>query len=118
MNKAIPNLIRFFLLAIAMAMLVPSSVAREPVAVQSADILASPSSLAAWQYQVSDADEALLDEIQLGCFQYFWREVGSPARLAKDKTSDTVCSIAAVGFQLSSLPIGVERGWISRAQGE
>jgi hypothetical protein len=26
--------------------------------------------------------------------------------------------VAAVGFQLSSLPIGVERGWITRAEGE
>jgi hypothetical protein len=78
---------------------------------------ASADSLAAWQYDFSPADEALLEKVQRGCFQYFWREVGTPAMLAKDKTSDTVCSIAAVGFQLSSLPIAVERGWISRAEG-
>ena len=63
-------------------------------------------------------DARLLDEIQHGCFQYLWNEVGSPAKLAKDKTSDTICSTAAVGFQLSSLPIGVERGWITRKEGE
>jgi hypothetical protein len=81
-------------------------------------IEASADSLAAWRFKPSKADEAFLDEIQRGCFQYFWKEVGEPAKLAKDKTSDTVCSIAAVGFQLSSLPIGVERGWITRAAGE
>ncbi len=59
----------------------------------------------------------MLDKIQHGCFQFFWQEVGNPAKLAKDKTSDTVGSVAAVGFQLSSLPIGVERGWITREQG-
>ena len=79
---------------------------------------ASAESLAAWEYDLSPADEALLEKVQRGCFQYFWREVGTPAMLAKDKTSDTVCSIAAVGFQLASLPIAVERGWISRAEGQ
>jgi hypothetical protein len=79
---------------------------------------ASVESLAAWDYDFSPADEALLEQVQRGCFQYFWREVGTPAMLAKDKTSDTVCSVAAVGFQLSSLPIAVERKWISRAEGQ
>jgi hypothetical protein len=81
-------------------------------------IEATADSLAAWNYQLPSEDEGMLDQIQRGCFQYFWKEVGRPAMLAKDKTSDTICSIAAVGFQLSSLPIGVERGWITRAQGE
>jgi hypothetical protein len=80
-------------------------------------IKASPESLAAWGYKLSPADEALLDQIQRGCFQYFWKEVGPPSMLARDKSSDTICSVAAVGFQLSSLPIGVERGWITREQG-
>lgn len=78
----------------------------------------SSQSLAHWKYDFTAEDKSLLDSIEKGCFQYFWNEVGSPAKLAKDKTSDTVCSIAAVGFQLSSLPIGVERGWITRAEGE
>ena len=81
-------------------------------------IEASTESLAAWRYHFSPEDEAFLDKIQRGCFEYFWKEVGNPAMLAKDKTSDTICSTAAVGFQLSSLPIGVERGWITRADGE
>ncbi len=71
-------------------------------------ILASAESRSAWEYDFSPQDEALLEKIQRGCFQYFWKEVGSPAMLAKDKTTDTVCSIAAVGFQLSSLPIAVD----------
>jgi hypothetical protein len=80
-------------------------------------IIASAASESAWSYQLSADDDGLLDKIERGCFQYFWNVVGSPACLAKDKTSDTVCSIAAVGFQLSSLPIGVERGWITREEG-
>ena len=81
-------------------------------------IAASKNSTRAWQYAFSSDDVAFLEKIEHGCFQYFWNEVGRPAKLAKDKTSDTICSTAAVGFQLSSLPIGVERGWITRAEGE
>ena len=68
-------------------------------------------------YRFEPADEALLDDVQRGCFLYFWREVGTPAKLAKDRKKAPVASIASVGFQLSSLPIGVERGWITRAEG-
>jgi hypothetical protein len=124
MMIAITKLTRFALLVTAMALIAPPSLADGPPALLTTDVvaptesvLASPESLATWQYDFTPADEALLDEIQKGCFQYFWNEVGTGACLAKDKTSDTVCSIAAVGFQLSSLPIGVERGWITRKQG-
>lgn len=81
-------------------------------------IVASPEDVAKWKYEFTPADHALLNEIEKGCFQYFWNEVGQPAMLAKDKTSDVVCSTAAVGFQLSSLPIGVERGWVTREAAE
>lgn len=70
-------------------------------------------------YQFSAQDERLLEEIQRGCFNFFWHEVGSPIPLVKDRlTDDRISSLAGVGFQLSSLPIGVERKWISRASGE
>ncbi len=97
---------------------VATLLAWSPVLLAEPAIEASNESRSAWKYDLSAEDQALLDEIQKGCFQYFWKEVGSPAKLAKDKTSDTVCSIAAVGFQLSSLPIGVERGWITKAVGQ
>ncbi len=69
-------------------------------------------------YEFSESDEQLLDQIQHGCFNYLWNEVGVPARLAKDRRFTPVASMAGVGFQLASLPIGVERGWITREQGE
>ena len=74
-----------------------------PAALAEDAIQASKASVAAWEYRFSPEDEAFLNEIEHGCFQYLWKEVGSPAKLAKDKTSDTICSTAAVGFQLSSL---------------
>jgi hypothetical protein len=72
----------------------------------------------ATRYQFSEEDGALLDTIQRGCFRYFWDEVGTPSGLAKDRRTTEVASVAGVGFQLSALPIGVERGWITREQGE
>ncbi|MBK9119666.1 MAG: hypothetical protein IPM18_08710 [Phycisphaerales bacterium] len=73
---------------------------------------------AAQRYAFSPEEERLLEEIQHGCFLYFWKEVGAPSGLVKDRKLGPVSSIAAVGFQLSSLPIGVERKWITRAEGE
>jgi hypothetical protein len=64
------------------------------------------------------ADERLLEEVQRGCFNYLWNEVGWPSGFAKDRRTAEVASLAGVGFQLSALPIAVERGWITRKQGE
>jgi hypothetical protein len=80
-------------------------------------ILRTAETEAALQYRFSDADQALLNEVERGCFLYFWKEVGQPAQLAKDRMKAPVASIAAIGFQLSALPIGVERGWITRDEG-
>lgn len=67
--------------------------------------------------ELSPADATLLDEVQRGCFLYFWKEVGEPAQLAKDRKKAPVASVAAVGFQLASLPVGVEHGWITKDEG-
>jgi hypothetical protein len=69
-------------------------------------------------YEFSENDEKLLDDIERGCFNYLWNAVGTPGKLAKDRRTTVVASVAGIGFQLSSLPIGVERGWITREQGE
>lgn len=38
--------------------------------------------------------------------------------MVPDRTSHPTVSVAGVGFELSALPIGVERGWVSREQAE
>ncbi|RIK73235.1 MAG: hypothetical protein DCC67_18150 [Planctomycetota bacterium] len=58
-----------------------------------------------------------MDAIQRGCFNFLWKEVGEESGLVKDRRLADMCSVAGVGFQLSSLPIGVERGWITREDG-
>ncbi len=69
-------------------------------------------------FEFTPEDEKLLDEVERGCFNYLWKEVGKGGELAKDHKSAQLASLAGIGFQLSALPIGVERGWITREQGE
>lgn len=85
---------------------------------QDVDILRDPVADRENAILLTEQDSLLLDQIQRGCFNYLWQEVGAPGRLVKDRRHVTVSSIAAVGFQLSALPIGVERGWVSRGQAE
>ena len=60
-------------------------------------------------------DETLLDEIQFRAFRYFWEQVEPSTGLIRDRSRPgSPSSIAAVGFGLTAIPIGVERGWISR----
>jgi hypothetical protein len=67
--------------------------------------------------QFSPADERLLDEIEHATFDYFWRTALPRTGMVPDRTSGTIVSVAGVGFQLSALPIGVERGWITLEEG-
>ena len=61
-------------------------------------------------------DNALLDTLQWETFEYFLREVNPRNGLIADKTRDGwPASIAATGLALSSYPVGVERGFMSRA---
>lgn len=63
------------------------------------------------------SDQALLDEIEHATFNYFWQCVSPTTAMVYDRTSSTVISSSGVGFQLAALPIGVERGWITRDEG-
>ncbi|HWT03967.1 MAG TPA: glucoamylase family protein [Pyrinomonadaceae bacterium] len=51
-------------------------------------------------------------------FNYFWKESSPATGLLADNTSGHApASIAAVGHALASYTVGVERGWITRAEG-
>jgi hypothetical protein len=60
---------------------------------------------------------AFFDDIQARTFRYFW-ELGDPETgLVPDRyPSPSPSSIAAVGFALTAYPIGVERGYVTRAE--
>ncbi len=58
-----------------------------------------------------------LDDLERRTFDWFWDLANPDNGLVPDRwPTESFCSIAAVGFGLTALPIGVERGWITRAQ--
>src|SRR5260221_180825 len=65
----------------------------------------------------------LLDEIEHRAFRYFWEVADPNTGLVNDRAGNfgpddyTVASIAATGYGLAALPIGVERGWIDHDGG-
>ncbi len=64
----------------------------------------------------TDADLPFFEDLQARTFRFFWETTNPANGLAPDRwPSAPFCSIAAVGFALTAYPIGVERGWVSRA---
>ena len=62
--------------------------------------------------------DALLSDTQLRTFRYFWETTEAARGLAPDLAPEaSPASIAAMGFALTAIPIGIEHGWITRAQG-
>ena len=66
--------------------------------------------------QASPAIDPFFDDLQARTFRFLW-ETSNPANgLTPDRyPSAPFASIAAVGFALTAYPVGVERGWVSRA---
>lgn len=59
----------------------------------------------------------LIGDVALRTFRFFWETTDPRTGLAPDRwPTRSFSSIAAVGFALSAYPIGVARGWITRAQ--
>jgi len=65
---------------------------------------------------MAPGDEAMLDGLQHAAFDYFLARTNLSNGLVADTSRPhSPSSIAAVGFALSAYPVGVERGWIGRA---
>ncbi len=63
------------------------------------------------------SDDALLGRLQRAAFDYLVQAHNPQNGLVADTTRPgSPCSIAVVGFALSAYPIGVERGWLERAE--
>jgi hypothetical protein len=76
-----------------------------------------PFALVAAEATAQSTTPALLDTIQHAAFKYFWFEANPSNGLIKDRsTSDSPCSIAATGFGLSAICIGVDHGWVTREE--
>jgi hypothetical protein len=58
----------------------------------------------------------MFDDLAERTFRFFWDTANPANGLVPDRwPTPSFCSIAAVGFALTAYPIGVERGWIARA---
>jgi len=58
---------------------------------------------------------ALLDTLGHLGFLYFWNEANAANGMIKDRSTPTSpASIAAIGFGLSAICTGVDRGWVTR----
>ena len=85
----------------------------EPVKVT----IASPEGTPRPPFAFSPEDDAFLTEVQHGAFNYLWFGVSPESGMVLDRPSEPVVSVAGVGFQLAGIPVGIERGWITREQG-
>lgn len=64
------------------------------------------------------SDDEFLDYVQQTSFDYFWYLANPTNGMVADRSTPTSpCSIAAVGFGLTCIGIGIDHGWISRTQG-
>jgi len=69
--------------------------------------------------QTPTADQ-LINTVQQRAFLFFWNETDPTTGLTRDRANNfgpednVIASIASTGYALSALPIGVERGWVSR----
>lgn len=85
-------------------------------------LLAAPPALAqraAPSTPVVAATTPSLEDIEHRTFEFFWQTANPENGLVPDHWPmgrEPFSSIAAVGFALTAYPIGVERGWITRAQ--
>jgi hypothetical protein len=68
-------------------------------------------------YQMTSADELMLDSIQQKTFLFFLHEHHPEWGIVKDRTASWApSSIASTGFGIPCFAIGAERGWITREE--
>ena len=64
------------------------------------------------------SDDEFLEYVQQTSFDYFWYGANPANGLVPDRSANgSACSIAAVGFGLTAIGIGIDHGWITRTQG-
>ena len=67
-------------------------------------------------YQPTVGERAFLDTVSRRTFDFFWETTNPANGLTPDRwPTKSFSSVAAVGFALTAYPIGVERGWVTRA---
>jgi len=98
---------------IALALLLGFAVACAPPRVEQARAPAAA-------HVLSREDDAFLEDLSRRTFMFFWEQADPSTGIVRDRSRtdgtpvNDIGSIAAVGFGLSGLCIGSERGWVPR----
>ena len=78
---------------------------------------AGPQQAAEQPYRSSPQQQVFLEQLQRDTFKFFWDATPSDTGLTPDRAPRAdVSSVAGVGFALTSYPVGVERGYVTRAE--
>jgi hypothetical protein len=91
-------------------------VAVAPSRAIAASALANTDAAATQRFRASPQQQAFLDQLQRDTFQFFWEASPAETGLTPDRAPGPHDSnVAAVGFALTSYVVGVERGYVARA---
>ena len=79
----------------------------------------SPLSAPASGATKSMTDDELLQMLQEECFRYYWDSAGSHSGMTRENIpgDDRIVATGASGFGIMALVVGMDRGFITRAQG-
>ncbi|HEV8629482.1 MAG TPA: Tat pathway signal protein, partial [Thermoanaerobaculia bacterium] len=104
----------FVVLALAFAALACAGAQRaQEVAPRPASTVAVPAA----EWAPAPEQLAFLGELQERTFRYFWELADPHTGLIPDRwPTRSFASVSATGFGLVAYPIGVEHGWVTRAQ--
>jgi hypothetical protein len=87
------------------------------IAIGESDSLSEPSAAVSDTTHVM-TDEELLDMVQRYTFRYFWDFAHEASGMARERnTSGNTVTSGGSGFGLMAIPVGIERGYISRQEG-
>jgi hypothetical protein len=90
---------------------------------QEAPLVTGPDQVST-EYTLTPEDDQFLNEVENACFLYFWEQGNPKTGMVQDRANvhggnpGIVASIAATGFGLTALCIGVHRGFIKSSEAE
>ncbi|MAY73633.1 MAG: hypothetical protein CMJ31_02720 [Phycisphaerae bacterium] len=81
-------------------------------------VIVKPDGVETPPFDFNEPDDALLEEITAATFRYFWDSPNvTDTGFVNDRGGGAI-SCAGVGFQFGAIVLGVERGYITRSEGE
>lgn len=117
MRKTRVNILSWFLRIFTMVFIIVNLTLFTPIVLANLKHMIPALDSKAPRVLLSDDDE-FLNIISKKAFNYFWNEANPDTGLIPyNNTADSPCSVAVVGFGLTAIPVGMERGWISREEG-